>query len=92
MRYANSALAYQSDKCMYPAARDEPVPKGAWRRHHIWILLDRLRGLLCLCQFRPVVSWNLLLESFSMRRRDEFGRLLKTDRLCNTCRGISILR
>ena len=82
---------YQADEGMYATVCEEPIHKGTFGRHHIWILLSCLFSLLRLSKFRPVVPGDMLPQALAVRRRDEFGGLLETDRLCGTCGGISTL-
>lgn len=67
----------------------EPMHERAWGRHHVGVFLRLLFVSLLSCELRPIMAWNLLLQSFPMGGRVKLGRLLKDPRLRGTCGRIS---
>jgi hypothetical protein len=53
------------------------------------ILFGLVFGLLRLRELRPIMAGNMLLQTFTMRRRHKFGRPFKANDLRRTGRCMS---
>lgn len=79
----------QTDKCMDAPTIKKPMHKRAWGRHHVGVFLRLLFNFLLPGELRPILAWDLLLQSLAMGWRVELRGLLENPRLRGTGRGIS---